>query len=519
MSTLQNSPDGTHAPANLMSMSRRTLLAQGLVAAAGVAVAGVSDPMRRALAGAPKAPRVAFDLDAVSDYVQLRPGAQTGVWRYAFRQTAGAAGTVMPGPSYLGPTINVPLGTSVRCKMSNGLAAKHIIHWHGLEVPAEADGHPADAVDPGRSFIYDFPVPSRAGTYWYHPHTDMLTGVQAYMGLAGLFIVTDPKERELGLPAGDRDLPLVLQDRKFDANNQLIFADPGNTVGMLGDTILTNGTVNASFNVANVSHRLRVLNGSNARIYKLAWSDGSPITVIGSDGGLLPAPVTRPYLMVAPGERYELYVDWRSKQVGQSVTLQSLAFQAVIPGQTTLVNGAAFSVCQFNIVRAEVDTSVLPSSLRPMTLYRLQDARNATTPRTVTLGYVTNIPNCAPCWAINGSIYSMNSVRPQDVVPAGQLEVIEITNPILGPAMPHPMHWHGAHFQILSRERLTTPTSTYNTVNQGFCDAGWKDTVLIYPGERIRILMKWTKHTGVYLYHCHNLEHEDHGMMLNYRVV
>jgi FtsP/CotA-like multicopper oxidase with cupredoxin domain len=503
-------------------LTRRQLLQRSLMVAGSAAAAGLT--LRGSAAfGAPRgdAGVLDFTLEAAQTTYPLLPGQRTGMWRYRSVLNKGLTTWLTRGPAYFGPTIKVPQGTQVICRMRNALAEPHIVHWHGLEVAASADGHPKDAVGPGGEYTYKFIADTRPGTYWYHPHTDMRTGVQAYMGLAGLFIVTDPNDPDdaaKGLPSPARDLPIVLQDKLFNtASNALIFADPSNTFGMLGNRILVNGKPEATFTVDGAMHRLRILNGSNARIYKLAWSDGSPITIIASDGGLLGSIVTRPYLMVAPGERYEILADFRTKPAGASVTLRSLAFNAVIPGNSTLINGAAFDVCRFDIAATGPQTPGPEHVQLPLlTMHNPAQASGLVHP--VTLGYVTGIPNCAPCWAINGRIYSMNEVHPSDVFKAGRLDVIELTNPISGPNMPHPMHWHGAHFQILSRERLTTSQTMYNTVKDGFCDAGWKDTVLIYPGERIRLLMRWTQHRGTYVYHCHNLEHEDHGMMLNYRV-
>ena len=157
----------------------------------------------------------------------------------------------------------------------------------------------------------------------------MRTGPQAYYGLAGLFIVTDEEEQSADLPSGDYDLPLVLQDRTFDADNQLVYASGGmmdNMMGFLGNQMVVNGRVDQTLSVATRPYRLRLLNGSNSRIYKLAWSDNTPITVIATDGGLLAQPVERPYVMLAPGQRLELWVDFGRYSLGSEPILQSLPF-------------------------------------------------------------------------------------------------------------------------------------------------------------------------------------------------
>ena len=172
---------------------------------------------------------------------------------------------------------------------------------------------------------------NRAGTYWYHPHPHGITGPQVYSGLAGLFLVSDDEEKAAGLPTGEYDIPLVIQDRAFDNNNQLVYLSGQRMeqmTGFLGDWILVNGQPDFILPVATHAYRLRLLNGSNSRIYRLAWQDGSPLTVIGTDGGLLEKPVYRRYVMLGPGERLELWADFSKYPVGSETALVSLPFDA-----------------------------------------------------------------------------------------------------------------------------------------------------------------------------------------------
>ena len=195
--------------------------------------------------------------------------------------------------SYLGPTLRLQKGQKVRIRFTNALAEPSIVHWHGLDMPSAMDGHPHSVIDPQHDFIYEFEVTNRAGTYWYHPHPHNRTGPQVYNGLAGLLLVSDAEERALNLPGGAEEILCVLQDRSFDAGNQLVYVSGGmmeHAQGFLGDRVLVNGMERPSLALATRAYRLRLLNGSNARIYKLAWSDGTPLTVIGTDGGLLRAP-------------------------------------------------------------------------------------------------------------------------------------------------------------------------------------------------------------------------------------
>ncbi|HWT81622.1 MAG TPA: multicopper oxidase domain-containing protein, partial [Candidatus Methylomirabilis sp.] len=302
------------------------------------------------------APDVEINLKATRARVAISPGQQTEVWSYGGELLKGDPANLqaMPG-SYLGPIIRVRKGQRVRVRFTNDLPEQSIIHWHGLHVPERMDGHPRDAVAPGGSYLYEFPVLNRAGTYWFHPNPHTLTGGQVYRGLAGLFIVSDDEELALNLPSGEYDVPLVIQDRTFDANNQLVYLQGSmggamgghggmmmgggmmgsqgamggmmdRMMGFLGDRILVNGRPDLLLPVATRIYRLRLLNGSNSRVYKLAWSDSSPLTVIATDGGLLAKPVQRSYVMLGPAERVELWADFSKLRAGTEVTLQSLAF-------------------------------------------------------------------------------------------------------------------------------------------------------------------------------------------------
>lgn len=369
---------------------------------------------------------------------------------------------------------------------------------------------------------------NRAGTYWFHPHPHQLTGGQAYFGLAGLFIVSDDEEAALGLPAGEYDLPLVLQDRLFDSKNRLVYMTNmmDSMTGFVGDTILVNGKPNFSLNVKASAYRLRLLNGSNSRIYKLAWQDGTPLTVIGSDGGLLETAVTREYLMLAPGERAELWVDFRSLK---NAKLVSLAFEAgsaggMMGGGSSLPNGAPLEIASFQVGEAGIDTAPLPKTLSHIERYRLEDAVNKENPRSFSLTMQGMIHT------INGKVFEMDAVDSNEVVRLGDLEVWEFINlggrgggmsmggGMMHMVMPHPMHIHGVQFQVLERQINDAFRAQYEQVSAGFVDEGWKDTVLVMPGERVKVLVRFEDFAGTYLYHCHNLEHEDAGMMRNYRV-
>jgi len=233
---------------------------------------------------------IVINMTAANSTQQILEGTETETMRYTAELVAGPESTLTVVPNtYLGPVISVNTGDSVKVHFQNDLDFDTCTHWHGLDVPEAADGHPKDPIAPGNSYDYEFVVRNRAGTYWYHPHTDLMTGEQAYRGLASYFIVSDEAEQALDLPRGEFDVPVCIQDADFDANNQWIY-NGTNMVGFFGDTTLVNGNQNVNYSAATRAYRLRLLNGSQSRILKLAFDDGTPIVVIGVDGGLLEAP-------------------------------------------------------------------------------------------------------------------------------------------------------------------------------------------------------------------------------------
>ena len=483
----------------------------------------------RANAAGPVSSRFVPDLDialnAAAGEVPILPGSPTSVWRFQGRILKGdRASLVNLERSYLGPIIRARTGQKVRIRFTNEIADQTIVHWHGLHVPADMDGHPRLVIPRGETYVYEFEVRNRAGTYWYHPHPHGLTGPQVYGGLAGLFLVSDEEEKDAGLPTGEYDIPLVLQDRAFDRSNQLVYLSGHHMEqmnGFLGDWIMVNGHPDFSLPVATRAYRLRLLNGSNSRIYRLAWKDGSPLTVIGTDGGLLEKPVQRPYVMLGPGERLELWADFSNYEVGAETALVSLPFDGGMlgggrmgrgmmgGGSSALPNGAGFPIFKVTVNRRTKTTSTLPQRLSTIKRYDPADAVNPEDPKRF------HLVMRHMAWTINGRTFQMEQAASDERVALNSLEVWEFINEgggrgmMGGMDMPHPIHLHGMQFQVLQRRGVT---------HQGYVDEGWKDTVLLMPGERIRLLVRFGDYPGLYLYHCHNLEHEDMGMMRNYRI-
>jgi len=447
------------------------------------------------------------------------------------------------GQAYQNPILRIESGGRFTASLDNALSEPTIIHWHGLHTPAKMDGHPSDTIGPGARYDYDFTVRNRGGTYWYHTHAHELTAKQAYNGLASFFLVDDEDQRKLAkaldLKLGVTDLPLVIQDKQFDAQGKLVYRPNAHEsmMGWLGDIVLANLTPNAVQTVLPRTYRLRLLNGSNARIYRLAFvrSDTAlPFTVIGTDGGLIERPETVTEAFLAPGERLDVLFDAAQAQPGDTVFLKSLAFDPMenegkangmtgvgsqghqgmgqmMAGMSSsrLPFGAAFNVLKLSVAAGDRAVTNLPTVLSEIKPIRTEGA----------LERKIDLSMAHMRFLINGLTFRMDEIAFE--VKRGAVEVWSISNPALG--MPHPMHIHGFSFQVL--ERLHSPPQWSATARFGkgraVSDLGWKDTVLVWPGETVRIAIDFAHDfpgSQTYVFHCHNLEHEDAGMMINFRV-
>ena len=397
-----------------------------------------------------------------------------------------------------GPTIRVRRGEEFAARVQNSLGEPLVLHWHGVLAPERMDGHPRDQVATGQSYQVQFPIRQRAGTCWYHAHTDQLTAEQAYAGVAGFFIIEDPAEAAFGLPSGNHDVPLVFTDKRVSASRQLVYAPSMMDVmsGYLGDVMLVNGTPDAWLSVDRGLYRLRLLNGSNARIYKVALNDGRPFQLIATDGGLLPALVPVTFVMLAPGQRLEVLVDFSAYAAGTSVVLKSLTFAGGGGMMGGTRQGTEMDLLRFYVDSTATGSATVPTVLQPFIPYTPTQAKR-TRSFTLAMSGMTH--------TINGQLFKMQRV--DFSVPFGDVEIWEYRNTS---TEPHPMHAHAALCQVLSRSSAASLPPE---------DTGWKDTVLVNPGETVRVLTRFGTHSGVFVHHCHNLEHEDSGMMQNFEVL
>ncbi len=435
------------------------------------------------------------------------------------------------GKAYQNPIIRIKHGKQFNARLQNDLTEPTIIHWHGLHLPGVMDGHPRNTIAVGGYYDYAFPVTNRGGMYWYHTHAHNLTAKQAYFGLAGLFMVEDEDEavlrNTLQLAPGVTELPLLIQDKQFNSAGELSYGSNPmqQMMGQLGDTILVNLTPQPQLDITNRLYRFRILNGSNSRIYKLAFIHRGkmlPYAIIGTDAGLLDRPYTAQEVFLAPAERVDILFDASRLRSGDEVLLKSLAFdamQGMMGGKgggmggmrgSSLALGAEFEIMKLAVTRQDAATPSVPP--RQLSTIARIDTRGAAV-RNISLTMQRMR------WLINGESFEMD--RYPILSRSNTIELWDIQNAKM--SMPHPMHMHGFSFQIVSRQNSPGQVRKLAQDASGrlITDLGWKDTILVWPGETVRIATDFTntyKGDQLYLFHCHNLEHEDQGMMVNHRV-
>lgn len=445
-----------------------------------------------------------IDLNLDESSVNFYPGAST--------QTFGANG------DFLAPTLILDRYQQVTLNVNNNLMDTTTIHWHGMHVAPENDGGPHTPIPPGTTWSPSFEVKDWAATHWYHPHLHHHTNEQVLKGLAGMIIVRDPIESALSLPRtyGVDDIPLILQTRAFDANNQIVIHSA------LDTSVMVNGTIDPYVNVPAQMIRLRLLNGSSERVYELGFSANQTFQQIASDGGLLSTPVSLTRLRLAPGERAEIVVNFSGME-GQTTQLISYAAElpnaiygaaqpGMGPGQTipnyTLnpLNGSNFSLIDFTI-GAQTANPVLsiPSVL---ITHNPWAESSASTTRTLTFS-----PQVMGPTAIQGPF--LINMMPFDMmminyyVPFEATEIWTLTN---NTPIAHPFHIHNVPFYILDINGQVPPANLQ----------GRKDVVLVPAGGgTVRFITKFEdffNDSVPYMYHCHMLTHEDDGMMGQYIV-
>jgi FtsP/CotA-like multicopper oxidase with cupredoxin domain len=399
-----------------------------------------------------------------------------------------------------GAMIEVFEGDRIRIDFRNRIPGQpSTIHWHGLDIPADQDGNPADPVASGSDRTYEFTVPTgSAGSYWYHPHPHGLTAEQVYRGLAAPFIVrseNDPLSANLG------DTVLFISSVSLNADGAI----SGNTDadrfnGREGDHVLVNGAKQPVLTAPpGASRRFRIYNATNGRFLRLAV-EGHQMTQVGTDGGLLESPVRGlTELLLAPAERAEIVIDFQGRE--GRFALNGMAYERGWMGGGKPA-GETLRLMTFELSGAAVSPVAIPERLRaikplgePKTVKKIAFSESmGMTNGAMTMGFL-----------IDGRSFDMARVDLKST--AGDVELWEIANTT---DMDHPFHIHGTQFQIVEREFKGNMTAAPFRA--------WKDTVNVTSKETVRILVRHTM-PGTRMYHCHILEHEDNGMMGQLEVV
>lgn len=428
--------------------------------------------------------------------------AADGTKEFDLRFTAGESHLVDDGPSdtwglngtYLGPTVRASRGDDVKINVTNGVDETTTLHWHGMHLPARMDGGPHQMVEPGDTWSPSWTIDQPAATLWYHPHLHGETAAHVYRGAAGMFLIDDPAEApELPDTYGVDDIPLIVQDKSFDDDGSIEESTPTfSNVGILGDTVVVNGTTNPHLDVTTERVRFRVLNASNARVYNLGFPDGREFWQVASDSGLLEAPHRTDRLQVAPGERAEIVVEMTP---GDTAVLRSFAPDL----GASFLERFAGGDDTFDILELRAADDLDPSPELPDELATIDrpDPGEATTTREFRLSGTS----------INGEKMDMHRV--DQVVTKGDTEIWEVTN---SGGQPHSFHPHLVHFSVLDVDGDAPPPEL----------SGWKDTVYVPPNTTIRFIARFKDHadpTTPYMFHCHMLRHEDQGMMGQFVVV
>ncbi|MGC5171161.1 multicopper oxidase family protein [Microbacterium sp. DT81.1] len=399
----------------------------------------------------------------------------------------GEAATLGYNGDYLGPTLVAARGERVRVDLQNDLDAATTLHWHGMHLPAAQDGGPHQVVPAGEAAHPEWTIDQPAATLWYHPHLHEETRAQVDAGLAGMFLVRDDEEAALDLPRdyGVDDFPLIVQDRSFNQAGGFT-GGVEQFDGALGDTILVNGIVGPYLDVSTERVRLRLLNGSSARMYDFAFADDRPFELIATDGGLLSAPVRSKHIALSPGERAEIVVRMAP---GESVVLRSDA-----PNPDLHAGGDAFDVLE---LRAAASLSPSPEVPAALATLPAPDPGAAAAERSFEMsGHDINDRE-------------MDMTRTDFVATVDTSEVWSVTN--TNP-LPHSFHVHDTQFRILSIDGSPPPPHL----------AGYKDTIALPWNRTYRLLVRFDDYadpTTPYMYHCHLLWHEDQGMMGQFLVV
>lgn len=460
-------------------------------------------------------------------------------------QQGAASRTFGYSGSYLGPVLRLYRGDTVTMTVANKLDRQTTVHWHGLLTPSDLDGGPYNAIEPGEVWQPFLTIDQPAATLWYHPHPHGDTARQVYHGLAGLLYVEDGSAQSLGLPTryGVDDIPLILQDREFSAEGLLSYDNSAAAIqhGSRGNTLLVNGAVAPRAEVPAGVVRLRLLNGANARNFRLVFADRRPLHVIANDNGFLAAPAAIDALTIAPGERYEVLVDFSDAKTipllthpdtiappgsPPSETPDAPAAPVILFAPNPMLKGASQYIPK-QLATTTMSAAAEAVRRRSFVLDGMAAANDAIVKRASAMdasrtgngmGGMSGMDhsqmsmqgrnNAGPSglelgmrMGINGAPFDMARIDAEMKV--GETEIWELRST----EMAHPFHIHGASFRILSLDGAPPPEHL----------KGDKDTVLVRDKAEILVSFKQKAEAEKpFVFHCHILEHEDAGMMAQY---
>ncbi|MEV0092128.1 multicopper oxidase domain-containing protein [Streptomyces sp. NPDC050738] len=421
-----------------------------------------------------------FDLRMQAGETEFKDGKKTPTWGF--------------NGSYLGPTLRAARGEKVEVRVRNSLDEASSVHWHGMHLPAVMDGGPHQAVAPGARWNPYWKIDQPAATLWYHPHPHGETEQHVARGLAGMFLIDDAKSAQLALPKryGVDDLPVIVQDVNFDGAK----LDHGHqflrNVGFLGKQTMVNGTLDPYKEVGDRLVRLRLLNASTARIYTFGFDDSRQFSLVGTDGGLLEQPAGMKRIQLSPGERAEIVVEMKA---GERTVLRSSPWQEGGAWEKRFNGGDdSFDVLQLRAAKTLRDSPALPTRLVASELPAAKDAVR---------GRYFELKRSG----INGK--KMDMGRVDETVTRGTTEVWTLHN---GGDMTHNFHVHDVQFRVLSVDGKPPEAAL----------RGPKDTIAMPLGATVKIALRFDGPADPdhpYMFHCHLLDHEDHGMMGQFVVV
>ena len=420
------------------------------------------------------------------------------------------------GGTYPGPTIVRPVGKDTKVKFVNNLPLRAhavTVHYHGDHHAARYDGQPASyLIKRGTARTYDYPLteagkPERGQFNFYHDHRMLLTSRNVWMGLEGMFITRDGSATKFNLPRGKYDLPLMVSDRSFTSDNQLTDPFPSKSTmvvkgskappgdGVAGTHILANGRYAPYFRVATHRYRLQLLNGSNFTSYTFQLSDGRPFVQIGTGNGLLPKPVVRQTILLGPAQRVDVIVDFH-RELNKKVVLQTVARTDNTHGGTDTPTA---QIMQFRVVRTASDSTHIPTTL--------QARPHLDVPSRVAKAWNVNVagsPSTGSYWTINGKMFDPKRI--DFTVRRGKTQLWRLTNKS---TVTHYIHLHEERWRTVSRDGHRPPP----------WERGLEDTWKLDPGETVTVAAKFNDFTGTFMIHCHMLDHEDHGLMAQFKVL